>query len=248
MRFSFTKTLFCVISLSQAICSARPYHYSNIPPAVQALRRSDSEAAGGREDVTVTNEHTQWVKRVPAPTVALSLQPHWGTTWFGQVPEPANSGWTGQTIREMAKQAYESRIDTRPDKNLVIAALWVTGAGVWFGSTVQGVGHTTLKTQAPTLAPRLWQALYGRRLTGASQSSTPALYHAEDAAMFWYESNRGTAAQPNTYPFGTTWMYVYGTRGEYDIPGQREVCTGTDASIEPDCRTVVNLRLDIRLM
>lgn len=82
----------------------------------------------------------------------------------------------------------------------MIVALWVRGSGVWIASTVQGEGHRRLQTLAPTLAPQIWHEIRKRVLTGNSRSDEPALYHAEDAAMFWYESNRGSTALASPYP------------------------------------------------
>ena len=128
------------------------------------------------------------------PTPLLSLKPAWGNTWFGYVAEPANSGWTTATIVEMAAKAWHARTQHSQavNKVLMIAALWVPREGVWLGSVVQGPGNAEFRRKAPILAPRLWKEVKDRKFTGSSLSSHPAMYHAEDAAMFWHESNAST--------------------------------------------------------
>jgi hypothetical protein len=179
-------------------------------------------------------------KRDPVPSVSLSRQPGWGATWFAYVPEPADECWGRQTIRDMAKQAYDSRKTQFADEILVIAALWVSGTGVWFGSSVQGPGRDRLPELAPTLAPRLWSEIDQRVFTGNNQTPNPSLFHAEDAAMFWYESNQGNHAQPHLYPFGTH-MVVCGKRYITEVAGTREPCGGTGAGIKPSCYVVSRL-------
>jgi hypothetical protein len=244
MKFSFTQALLCLLSFGPAIGSAKPLANPYPPLALNT-------PAGGPLENDITNEngtstHTPWVKRVPGPPVVLSKRPQWGDTWFGHVREPAGSGWTENTIRGMTRQAFESRACYHPEK-FIVAALWVQGEGVWFGSTVQGAGQETLKNQAPTFAPRLWGEIRFRRKTD-KRLPPPALYHAEDAASFWYESNQLQGARPNSYPMGPTKMYVYGFRFTEEPVGRREPCGGPNARIDPSCLYVLTRQLDVGLM
>ncbi|KAF2822732.1 hypothetical protein CC86DRAFT_385645 [Ophiobolus disseminans] len=245
MQFSVTQALFCLLSLSPAICSAKPYARHSAPATLNALNSSDSDVTNGYHG-PAANQHTPWIKRVPAPPVVLSKKPQWGDTWFGYVQEPPNSGWTAGTIRTMTQDAHESRKSQHPDR-FVIAAVWVPDVGVWFGSTVQGVGHNTMKAQAPLLAPRLWAEIKDRKLTGLSQSPNPALFHAEDAVLFWRESGQGHGAQLDPYSCGTQ-MYIYGFRGPTEQPKRLDPCGGDQASIKPSCYEVVRPGLDLILI
>jgi hypothetical protein len=242
MKFSLTQALFCLLSLSPAICSAKPYVYPHAPAAPNTPGPSDNNATNSDN----ASEHTLLAKREPPPLVTLSKKPHWGDTWFGHVPEPSRSGWTDATIRAMTQQAYEPRACNHPEK-FVVAAVWEPGVGVWFGSTVQGAGHDTMKSKCPSLAPRLWTILRTREYAPNVPQGSTALFHAEDAALFWYESGQQQVARPNPYPFGTG-MYVYGFRFPNEVVGRREPCSGPDAKIIPSCLTVVKNRLDLRII
>jgi hypothetical protein len=240
MKFSFAHALFCLLSLSPAICSAKPYVYPHAPAALDTPSPSENNATNGYD----ASEHTLLAKRVPAPPVTLSKKPGWGDTWFGYVQEPAASPWTGATIRTMTKQAFESRACFHPEK-FILAAIWEPGVGVWFGSTVQGAGHDTIKTKCPSLAPRLWRTLKNRRYARGVNPAGTALFHAEDAALFWYESQQQQVARQNPYSLGTA-IYVYGFRFPNEAIGKREPCGGPDAKIEPSCIDVVYKDLELR--
>jgi hypothetical protein len=242
MKFSLTQALFCLLSLSPAICSAKPYVYSHAPATPNTPSPSDNNAKNNYD----ASKRTLWAKRVPGPLVTLSKQPNWGDTWFGYVQEPPQSGWTSATIRAMTQQAYSSRVFYHPDK-FVVAAVWEPGVGVWFGSTVQGAGHNTIKAKCPTLAPRLWNEIGTRDYALGVRPGSTALFHAEDAALFWYESKQQQGARPNPYPWGTG-MYIHGFRFLGEQVGRREPCSGPDAKIKPTCLTVVKDGLDLRLL
>jgi hypothetical protein len=233
MRSLFTRALLCLLGLHLSITSARPHESNDI-------HLSDSGTAADGYNPTSIDEHTTWEKRDPAPRVSLSQKPGWGKTWFAYVPEPADECWSRQTIADMAKQAYDSRIAQHTNGILIIAALWVPGTGAWFGSSVQGAGRDTLRANALTRAPRLWGQIQGRVYTGRSPNPNPSLYHGEDAAMYWYESNQDAAParpRPNPYPAGTH-LLAYGTRFASEDPGIRDLCSGTSTSITPSCKVV----------
>jgi hypothetical protein len=245
MKFSLTQALFCLFTLSPAICSAKPYIQPYGPSTPNTLDLSDSGVTTGY-DASTANTHDPWAKRVPAAEVILSKKPQWGNTWFGYTQEPPNSGWKAHTIREMTRQAYDSRKHVQ-EGGFVLAAVWVPGEGVWFGSTVQGAGHNTFKAQAQTLAPELARAIGTRTFSGTSQSQTPALFHAEDAALFWYESRQLQGARPDPY-CGPVRMYIYGHRFPGEPAGALAPCGTPNASIRPSCYDVVRTQLDVMLM
>jgi hypothetical protein len=146
----------------------------------------------------------------------------------------------------MTQQAYETRARNYPEK-FIVAAVWEPGAGVWFGSTVQGAGHETMKAKCPNFAPHLWIILRNRAYAPNVPPGSTALFHAEDAALFWYESTQQQGARLNPYPLGTG-MYVYGFRFRNEAVGRREPYGGPDAKIIPTCLTVVKDRLNLRLI
>jgi hypothetical protein len=242
MKFFFTQALLCLLSLGPAIGSAKPL----ADPYPRLALNTPGPLGNDVPNEYDTSKHTALVKRVPAPPVVLSKKPQWGDTWFGYVPEPAGSGWTATTIIQMTKQAFESRKCNHPNKFLV-AALWVQGEGVWFGSTVQGAGRYSLSNLAETYAPRLWEEIKDRGFTPYAKPDS-ALYHAEDAALFWYESRQMQGSRPNPYPWGPTQMYVHGFRFKDGPVGKQEPCSGQFTSIDPNCLWVVKDGLHIRLI
>jgi hypothetical protein len=84
MKFSLTQALFCLLSLSPPICSAKPYVYPYALTAPNTPSPSDNNATNGYD----ASKHTPWAKRVPGPQVTLSKKPNWGDTWFRYIQEP----------------------------------------------------------------------------------------------------------------------------------------------------------------
>jgi hypothetical protein len=106
-------------------------------------------------------------------------------TWTGWIDEPDNSGWDEDTIAHSAKEAF-SYISYRLNEPCILAALWIRGEGVAFGSQARGISFTDrttdqrLEALLPAHAPVLWQHVEFRTQYGSDQDPK---WHAEDVAM-----------------------------------------------------------------
>jgi hypothetical protein len=76
MKFSFAYTLFCLLSLSLAICSAKLYVYLHALAVLDTPSSLENNATNGYN----ASEHTLLAKWVPALLVTLSKKPGWGNT------------------------------------------------------------------------------------------------------------------------------------------------------------------------
>jgi hypothetical protein len=72
----------------------------------------------------------------------------------------------------------------------------------------------------------------------------PSLYHAEDMAMYNYESENLQVRASERYPFGT-FITAYGRKrsrkGEVPVtPGPVDPCNDSDAKVTPNCMFVLD--------
>lgn len=105
-----------------------------------------------------------------------------------------------------------------------------------------GQGAVQFPLACPSRAPRLWGVIGDRTTTQPGASK----WHAEDMALHRYEDSRAShpISANEHYPEGA-YIATYGRRFKYDTLGFKEPCTGTEARITPDCRSVLNkLRIE----
>jgi hypothetical protein len=152
----------------------------------------------------------------------------------GYVSEPPNSDWRKSTIRDILRTAYE-QVERGTGETTTVAALWIRGNGVYLGSIPHGGGQQVFRLQLPEAAPKLFAKISQRQRTVFAPRPDYALYHAEDMAMFEFESNRDAAEKDQPYPDGA-YMAAYGRAYGTQPPAFRQPCTGPDESIIPACR------------
>jgi hypothetical protein len=172
----------------------------------------------------------------------VNLGGQWGSTYVDATPEPANSGWTRQDIRGLAKAGYEQVVAVTRQPNMIVAALWVPGQGVYLGSIPQDGGQIAFAQEAPTNAPRLWDAVRGRKYT-ADAAGSESMFHAEDMAMFWFEDRQQPQRILDSYP-QFSFIAVYGKKPNNAKASIQDPCSGPARKINPDCLQVLR-QLDV---
>lgn len=165
----------------------------------------------------------------------------WGTTWVGYFPEPPNSGWTKETIHFYAREAYIQAVGST-QVTLLMAALWIRGDGIFFGSVPHDGGQTEFHISAEVRAPRLWKEVKSR--SRVNRNDGGLLWHAEDMAMYVFESMRAPIL--GYYPDGA-FLALYGRLERDGRLGTQAPCSGDSAKIFPSCLMVLN-KLDVNLV
>lgn len=164
-----------------------------------------------------------------------------GTTWFGFVQEPANSGWDENAIATVAMNAYEQTQCGGTQEAVIVAALWVQKVGVYLATQPHGTlsgGRFTAQAafdgMCKASAPVLWHQVADRTKTGNTK------WHAEDAAMYFYESEQ----HPSGLKYPSSLMVTF---GRYDTtvkqPGFVPPCGGPSSEsgkLNPSCKKVLS--------
>jgi hypothetical protein len=109
----------------------------------------------------------------------------WGETWFGiQWFPDQKMTITNEELFWSAKDAYNNIMArSSPSSVVLVAALFVPGRGIYFGTIPRDAGVDKFKTECEAQAKHLWQVIGGKKIIDTNKSQT--LWHAEDAAMFW---------------------------------------------------------------
>jgi hypothetical protein len=236
MHFSLVNAFVSLLAFGQVLGIARAYPSQTSTLQDYAILLQDNELSERNAEENAIE------KRATVPPLT-----NWGqgpgTTWSGFVKEPANSQWTDDTINTYAFNAWRATQSGSKSPPVLVAALWVPGAGVYLGSIPHGTDGGSASVQAVmdgkirTQAPILWQQVKDRTYENTSK------WHAEDMAMYVYEREErptGTRYPANSYIM--TW-------GQYDgrsKSGPAPPCQGirNGKGIEPSCAEVLrNLRI-----
>jgi hypothetical protein len=184
MQFKCSTVLAGLLALSQTLWTTQAIPVTSLQPIDNPVSVHDN---GIRQLNNVQVYHT---KRAP-------VEPHMSTimdtnennllkTWTGWIDEPDNSGWDEDTIAHFAKEAF-AHITKRLNEPWILAALWIRGEGVAFGSQARGISFTDrtadqrLDQLLKAYAPVLWQHVEFRTQYGSDQDPK---WHAEDVAMW----------------------------------------------------------------
>jgi hypothetical protein len=184
MHFKYNVFLAGLLALSQTLWTTQAI------PVTSLQVVNNTVVIRGSEISEVENVHEYHVKRNDPD---LDMGEYLDTnedrllkTWSGWYDEPNNSEWNYDTIAQFAILAhrYISREHKEP---WILAALWIRGEGVAFGTQVRGLDFTDRKaddmfeTLLPNQAPVLWHYVQHRTKVG---SNTDPKWHAEDVAMW----------------------------------------------------------------
>jgi len=243
MYLPISKAVLRLLAASQFIYASlgHPYTVAN-PTSLLLPGQETQDSSASYADSSGPEPHMQRPRAV-RPLDMQKLE-GWGDTWVGFVPEPQEQPtWNKQTINDYAQEGHEQvmqRSDGIPVT--IVSALWIRGKGVWVASIPHDNGQTLFPSQCPIHAPRLWEVIRLRTNTG-----TGSTWHAEDMAMFAYESNREHPLLLNLpYPDGA-YMATYGRRYTLDPIGFKGPCSGPRTRLTPNCREVLNT-LDIHIV
>lgn len=173
----------------------------------------------------------------------MATLPGWGETFFGFYKENPNRGISRGTVRNMTRQKYQELL-TVTDKVLLVAALYIPGDGIYFGTIAHGAGQQKFKDTAEQNAPILWSNIKLCKAVTKNVKENdppPSLYHAEDVAMYNYESNNPALARYPEFSF----IVAYGRKflrknGNTVMPQYWDPCEAPDAKITPNCKSVLN--------
>jgi hypothetical protein len=234
MHFSIINAFISLLTFSQVLDTA--YAYPSQDPT-----RTDYDVLLQKNQLNKgTDEETLFEKRATDPPLT-----NWGqgpgTTWSGFVTQPANSQWTTDTIDEYAVAAWRKTQSASNPPPVLVAALWVQGAGVYMGSIPHGtpVGSSSISVQVAfdgmlrSQAPVLWEQVKLRQYQNTSK------WHAEDMAMYVFERERRPTGPK--YP-ANSYMVVYGQYDGRDKAGPKPPCRGMNDKgdgIQPSCAQVL---------
>ncbi|KAF2818933.1 hypothetical protein CC86DRAFT_388621 [Ophiobolus disseminans] len=232
MHFSLAKACITLLAFGQALGIARAYPGQPSTILDQNLLRHNNQLSAGTDDEIPVERRAV----VPALNWGQTL----GTTWSGSVKEPANSGWTEDTIDEYAVSAWKQTQSGSNPLPILVAALWVPRVGVYLGTVPHGTpSGSSMSTQVQmdsrirTQAPLLWRQVKDRAYKDTSK------WHAEDMAMLEYEKEEKPTG--TTYP--SSYMITYGQYSKNDKAGPKPPCQGvnrdTGKGINPSCSTVL---------
>lgn len=246
MRQSFAKALLGFFALSQALCLTQAFPYK---PTEAISAQHDYEGHG-------SNVLSPLDKRAPPDTKDLSsftffilpfdcrYENKLQTTYYGTLDEPKNSGWDEDFIDKMVEYVYDRKI---PNAAFMLAALWVPSVGVYFGTVPRGRVEiqgqrgemreelyedmtTWFRRSAPENAPIMWESVKGREVKEKGAS----IWHAEDMAMYGYESSE------NAQDYKGTYLSVFGKYNSADTAGFKKPCGSSGSGkIEPGCFQVL---------
>ncbi|KAF9701249.1 hypothetical protein EKO04_000983 [Ascochyta lentis] len=169
----------------------------------------------------------------------------WGETFFGFYKENPNRRISKATVRNMAKQKYQE-VMTLTNDVTIVAALYIPGDGIYFGTIAHGAGEAKFASTATSKAPKLWSKMGNRKPVKETKKgeTPPSLYHAEDVAMYNYESKNLRVTASQRYPFGS-FIAAYGRKrnlknGALTAPGLVDPCSDDDARVTPTCMSTLN--------
>jgi hypothetical protein len=169
----------------------------------------------------------------------------WGETFFGSYKENPRRRISKTTVRNMAKQKYQE-VMTLTNDVTIVAALYIPGDGIYFGTIAHGAGEAKFASSAASKAPKLWSKIGHRKPVKETNKgeTPPSLYHAEDVAMYNYESKNLRVTASQRYPFGS-FIAAYGRKrnlksGVLTVPGLLDPCTDDDSRVTPSCMTTLN--------
>jgi hypothetical protein len=237
MHFSLVNTFVSLLAFGKVLSTARAYPSQPSTLLDYAILLQDNELS--ERDA----EENAIEKRATIPPLT-----NWGqgpgTTWTGFVKEPANSQWTDDTIDTYAFNAWRATQSSLQPPPVLVAALWVPGAGVYLGSIPHGTnGANNAEVQVlmdgriRAEAPILWQQVKTRTYKNTSK------WHAEDMAMYVYErEERPTGTQ---YP-ANSYIMTWGQYDGRDKSGPKPPCDlkANGDGIDPPCdRVLRNLRI-----
>ncbi|KAH7396095.1 hypothetical protein BKA66DRAFT_596608 [Pyrenochaeta sp. MPI-SDFR-AT-0127] len=234
MYLNFANALVSLLAFSQAPWAAQAYpkQHNDLPAHIEPTQEAGFKSYG------INVATASYSKRAPSPPLTNWGQ-YPGTTWSGFVKEPANSGWTEDTIDEYAVLAWRETQSTARKEPTIVAALWVRGKGVYLGSVPRGQNgqfsaQAALDSLLRSQAPILWSVVNERKILAGRNK-----WHAEDMAMYVYEREekpQGPGYPPNSY------MVVYGQYDKQDKAGPKDPCgsSGDSAKIRPSCSDVLH--------
>ena len=154
-------------------------------------------------------------------------------TWKGM--KKNSFFFTADSAKTAAKEGYENVIEDTPTRYKtnaqLVAALFVPGKGIYLSS----IPKTPTEGKMVLSDAPAWAHWVGSR--------QPRDYHAEDGAMWLFESDlsqNNKLRAGDEYPRGST-MYVYGhfkPESGNPVPGYQSPCSSA-ATVNPDCTTVL---------
>lgn len=169
----------------------------------------------------------------------------WGATFFGFYKENPNRRISKATVRNMAKQKYQE-VTALTNDVTIVAALYIPGDGIYFGTIAHGAGEAKFASTAVSKAPKLWSKMGNRKPAKETKKgeTPPSLYHAEDVAMYNYESKNLRVVASLRYPFGS-FIAAYGRKrnlknGALTAPGFVDPCSDDDSRVTPTCMSTLN--------
>ena len=158
----------------------------------------------------------------------------WGPTFFGFYKDNPSKPISRPRVQALAREKYSEVVKLTPDVTIV-AALYIPGDGVYFGTIAHGVGEQKFASMAPSKAPKLWSKMSHR---GKKPGETHSIYHAEDVAMYNYESQNAQVSVSERYPDGK-YIIAYGRKSAGDTPKYWQPCAGDGTKIKPNCYDVL---------
>jgi hypothetical protein len=238
MLFSLAKTVIGLLALGQALDTV--YAYPNLDLIRLEHGVSVQETQFGEKDHF---ESTLEERTTPTPEI-INWGQESGGTWFGFVEEGPGSNWDEDTHYNIVQAAWKKTQSGSNPPPVLVAGLWVPKEGVFMGSIPHGMVNDQMSAQvrfdgrATLLAPILWSQVKGRKFGPATTK-----WHAEDMAMFVYESERRPSG--TKYPDGSK-MFVWGQYNSADKGGAKPPCRRNkstqnpkDAWINPSCAQVL---------
>ncbi|KAH7116259.1 hypothetical protein B0J11DRAFT_584290 [Dendryphion nanum] len=199
------------------------------------------------------SKEIKWVKPGIRGQTNNEITHPFGRTWISTLQQPKTAKWDEETIRSIAKKAYNKL----PVAIIVVAALWIEPVlgedgdvrkkgAVYLGTQPRGIdSNRAFEKLCEESGKKLWTIIGGRTNSdGTPVEDNDQKWHSEDMAIlqaeFHYFSRLG--GELSTFPEGSI-ISTYGIRGKaYDPePWWVEACgtTGGASKIKPSCRKVI---------
>jgi hypothetical protein len=242
MQFSIRNAIFGLLAfgLLSGPTQALPHTSSD---AAISLPSASLQATTPSNDTSSGDATTTGVAKRTKPPLVFSLQPGLEWTWAGVIKEPQGAGWTTNTAKEYAYEAWQQTQQERSHVTMV-AALWVRGKGIYLGSIPHAYNpdekedvETTFEAICSNTAPLLYDKIGCREVAPRA-----ARYHAEDMAMMTYErTEKPSGSYPQQSP--RSYMAVYGQYPGGSRPAFVKPCGALDpknAKIQPSCAEVLD--------
>lgn len=245
MYFKYNNVLAGLLAVGQTLWITQAIPVTCFQPVNNTLVVRGSKVS----QVDDLNEY-HFKRNVPDPPIPVIMHTNEDNllkTWSGWYDEPNDSGWDYDAIAHFAILAWE-HISEQHKEPWILAALWIRGEGVAFGSQARGLdfpdrtADERLDALLPYQAPTLWHHVHSRTKVG---SDTEPKWHAEDVVMWKAAKEMRRLGRPITgtrYPANS--MSIYGRYTRRDrkdfMPPCKTRTPQNNNKLTPGCEEVLN--------